>query len=230
MSEWHEVTLAGRQAAGTNLTELELETRGTPVAASYIRPGQFVKVSLPDKGEAFFAIASAPGARGTALELLVKGGAPLADALVALPLGSTVRLTQAQGKGFPLEEARGRRVLLFATGSGISPLRSLIDTLRRDRAAYGDVTLYFGVRTPDAFAYVDELDGWIQDQVRVVRVVSRPGDSGWDGLQGYVQAHVPDEPLAEAVAFLCGVKGMVQGVTEVLVRQGLRKDRLFLNF
>jgi NAD(P)H-flavin reductase len=189
-----------------------------------------VKLSLPERGEGFFAIASAPGAHGTALELLVKGGAPLADALVALPIGSTVKLTQAQGKGFPLEEAKGRRVLLFATGSGISPLRSLIETMRRDRAAYGDVTLYFGVRTPDAFAYLDELDGWMRDRIHVVRTVSRPGTSGWDGLQGYVQAHVPDEPLSGAVAFLCGLKGMVQGVTEVLLRQGLPKERIFLNF
>ena len=48
--------------------------------------------------------------------------------------------------------------------------------------------------------------------------------------QGYVQAHVPHEPLAEAVAFLCGVKGMVQGVTEVLVRQGVPKDRIYVKF
>jgi len=230
MSDWFEVTLIRRHPAAANLTKLELDVRGTPIPASYTSPGQYLKLSLPEKGEGFFAIASPPGARGDVLELLIKGGGALADALLALPLGTKVRATGPQGKGFPLEEARGRRVLLFATGSGIGAVRSLVGTILKERPSFGEVSLYFGARTPDAFAYAQELEAWSGAGIRVVRTVSQPGTSGWQGLQGYVQAHVPLEPLADAAAFLCGQKGMVQGVTEALVRQGLPRDRIYLNF
>jgi len=48
-------------------------------------------------------------------------------------------------------------------------------------------------------------------------------------------AYAPDEvfimlSLAGASAFLCGQKAMVQGVTEALERQGLPRERIFLNF
>lgn len=230
MSDWYDVTVVDRHPSAAGLTELDLDARGTPIPASHDRAGQYLKLSLPGKGEGLFAIASAPGARGDVLELLIKSGGALADALVALPVGATVQASTAQGRGFPLEEARGRRVLLFATGSGISAVRSLIGVIQQDRASYGEVTLYFGARTPDAFAYRSELDAWAHGQIRVIRTVSQPGASGWQGLQGYVQTHVPLEPLAEAAAFLCGQKGMVQGVTEALVRQGLPRERIYLNF
>ncbi len=230
MSDWHEVTVVDRHLSAANLFEVDLDARGTPIPASHLRAGQYVKLSLPGKGEGFFAIASAPGARGEVLEFLIKGGSALADALVSLPPGARVQASAAQGKGFPVEVAKGRRVLMFATGSGISAVRSLIGVLLQDRASFGHLSLYFGARTPDAFAYSAELDVWAAAGLHVVRTVSQPGASGWQGLQGYVQSHVPLEPLADAAAFLCGQKGMVQGVTEALERQGLPRERVFLNF
>lgn len=69
----------------------------------------------------FFAVASAPG-NGTALEFLIKPGAPdsAASLLVALPAGSEVAVSPAQGKGFPVDKipaADYPTVLCFATGA-----------------------------------------------------------------------------------------------------------------
>ncbi len=230
MSDWYEARIVSRQPEASALWAVELDIGGTALEGTHRLPGQYVKVSVEGVGESFFAIASAPDPRGHTFELLIKGGAPLADALMKLPEGAKVKLSAVQGKGFPLDNARGKNVLLFATGSGISPVRSLIETLRRDRPSYKHVRLYFGVRSPDAFAYADELDHWERDGIIVVRTVSQPGNSGWEGLTGYVQSHVADERLEDSVAFLCGQKAMVQGVTEALVRKGLAKERIFLNF
>ena len=100
----------------------------------------------------------------------------------------------------------------------------------RDRQAYGPVTLYFGVRTPDSFAYADELDHWEASGIRVVRTVSRPGASGWQGLTGYVQAHLGEEPVEDTLAFVCGQSGMVQGVMDALRGRGLTREAIHLNY
>jgi NAD(P)H-flavin reductase len=138
-----------------------------------------------------------------------------------------------EGGGFPLETARGKEVLLFATGSGISSIRSVIESVRRERAAYGEVTLYFGVRTPNAFAYANEFRHWEEAGIRVLRTVSQPGASDWQGLTGYVQAHVAEEHALGAdgaVAFVCGQSTMVQGVMQALAQRGLPRERIFLNY
>ena len=90
------------------------------LARAHERPGQLVKART-DAGETYFALASAPDPGATA-ELLVKRGGNIADALVAAAApGRTVALTRPFGAGFPMDEAEGRDVLLFAAGSGIGP-------------------------------------------------------------------------------------------------------------
>ena len=144
--------------------------------------------------------------------------------------GAQVQSRRPEGRGFPLVQARGRNLLLFATGSGISPIRSVIESVRQERSAYGRVTLYFGARTPQAFAYEDELQHWEAAGIRVVRTVSQPGASGWQGLTGYVQAHLGEVPVEDTLAFVCGQSGMVQGVMDALRTRGLPREAIHLNY
>jgi NAD(P)H-flavin reductase len=230
MNDWHPTTVADVLPAAEGLTELILDIDGTPLRGSHRAPGQYVRLALPGVGEGIFAIASAPEPSGARWEFLLKGGGALADALIRLRPGAEVRSTCPEGPGFPLTVARGKDLLLFATGSGISPIRSVIESLRREREAYGQVTLYFGARTPQAFAYEDELHHWEQADIRVVRTVSQPGASGWQGLTGYVQAHLGEEPVTGAVAFVCGQSSMVQGVMETLQARGVPRSSIHLNY
>lgn len=230
MTEWYPATLVARSPAAEGLTDLTLDVTHTALAATHQHPGQYVHVRLPGHEEALFAIASPPGATGQ-WDLLVKEGSGLPHALIHLPLGSDVEVSRPQGRGFPLELARGKDVLLFATGSGISPIRSVIESIRRERQVYGQVTLYFGARTPGAFAYTRDIEHWERSGVRVVRTVSQPGASGWQGLTGYVQAHLAEEPLAPGTeAFLCGQQEMVQGVIQALEARGLPASAIHQNF
>jgi NAD(P)H-flavin reductase len=92
------------------------------------------------------------------------------------------------------------------------------------------VTLFFGARTPQAFAYEDELHQWEAAGIRVVRTVSQPGASGWQGLTGYVQAHLGEESVEGALAFVCGQSSMVQGVMDALRTRGLPREAIHLNY
>jgi sulfhydrogenase subunit gamma (sulfur reductase) len=231
MSDWQTAKVLSKRRAADGLVHLILDVEGTPLAGAHAVAGQYVKLTLEGHKEAFFALASAPGE--DRFELLLKTGAPLADAVVALADGATVQISAPAGKGFPLDQAEGKQLLLFATGSGISPIRSVVSQVRLERAAFGPVTLFFGVRTPSNFAFEDEFHEWEAEGIKVVRTVSQPGASGWKGLTGYVQTHLTElgeGDLSGAVAFLVGQKAMVQGVTEALLRRGMKRESVFLNF
>lgn len=232
MNGWHEGRVAANEREAAGLHAVHIDVSGTPLVGSHSLPGQYVRLALPalpQAGEGMFAIASGPDQTGTSFELLVKGGSDLADALMTAEVGTRVLLTAPEGPGFPLDAARGRCVLLFATGSAIGAIRSLIHEILHERTAFKDVTLYFGARTPDAFAYEDEMDAWRARGIDVVRTVSRPGEAGWKGLTGYVQAHLPNAQLDDSVAFVCGQAEMVDGVREALRARGVADERIFLN-
>lgn len=221
--------IASRRVAAVDLVALAIDVTGTPLAGARVHPGQYVRVGLPGQDHTFFAIAATPEPERATLELLVKRGTPVADALAGAPIGAAVRVSPPLGRGFPLERARGRDVVLVATGAGISPIRSLIGAIRAARREFGAVTLYWGARTPASFAYLEELAAWERDGIHVVRTVSRPHGATWTGLTGYVQAHLPERDLARAVAFLCGQDEMVRGVADALAARGMPREAILTN-
>ncbi|RKH13698.1 NAD-binding oxidoreductase [Corallococcus praedator] len=230
MSDWHTATVGARAPAADGLTDLVLDLRGTALMGTHAHPGQYVRLRLPGQAPGMFAIASPPAPDGTHWEFLLKDDGALPSALLRLPMGTPVEVSRPEGPGFPMEKARGHDLLLFASGSGISAIRPVIASLHQERRAYGRVTLYFGARTPGSFAYARELERWQADDVRVVRTVSQPGASGWQGLTGYVQAHLGEEPLENAVAFVCGQAEMVQDVMAQLRLRGVPQSAVFLNY
>jgi NAD(P)H-flavin reductase len=207
----------------------ELESSGSArVLETYRQPGQYIRISVAGVGEGIFALAGTPG---ESFELLVKRGAALADALSNLPAGAEVGLTEAQGAGFPMGEARGHDVLLFAMGSGIAPIRATMLAIAREREAYGAVTLFEGQRHGEHFAFPSDRAAWVAKSISLIEVASQPTES-WAGRKGYVQAAVLEvKPrIDNAVAFLCGKKPMIEAVREVLAGMGMPKGRTYLNY
>src|SRR4051812_16153254 len=98
---WYEARVASNHPAAEGLFALSLDVRGTPLATAHTLPGQYVKLALGGLGEGFFAIAPPPHREATHLDFLIKGGAPLPEALKALPPGQAVRVSAPSGKGFP---------------------------------------------------------------------------------------------------------------------------------
>src|SRR5262245_30713367 len=137
MSKWYEAKIDAVQPIADDLTSITLDLHGTPLVGEHKLPGQHVKLSVPGVGEAPFAIASVPDAKSRRFDFLIKGGTHVADALSKLPRGATVRISKPTG-GFPIDKAKGRTLLLFATGSGISAIRSVIEAIVAERSAYGD--------------------------------------------------------------------------------------------
>lgn len=218
--------------AADNLHRLIIDL-GPAAAAAYTTPGQFVQAKTAADGKAgFFALASAPDPNNAGVvELLIKPAGEAAEALCAAPAGAAVLASAPMGKGFRVEAippADFGRVYLFATGSGISPIKALIESGRLDaRARAGEVVLYYGARTSEAMAYADRLAAWEADHgVRVVPVYSQSGG-------GYVQdafaAAGGGGDGAGVAAVLCGQKGMVEAVKEAL-GAGVAPEAILLNF
>jgi NAD(P)H-flavin reductase len=203
------------------------------LAAAHERPGQVLKVRT-EAGEGFFALATAPRPGGRS-ELLVKRGGRVADAAVAdAAPGRSLEITPPFGKGFPVEAAVGHDVLLFAAGSGIAPIRALVQHLSAQRDRFGRVTLFYGQRRGADFAYRNEHVQWERHGVRVVLCPSREDDA-WTGVRGYVQEVARSlgfggaEPSG-SVAFVVGMTAMVEDVRRTLAEAGVPKKSVHVNF
>ena len=131
------------------------------MAKGYATPGQFCQLRTSDDGKpAFIAIASPPDADGTTFELLVKRQEGTAGEICDMAGGDTIQMSPPMGPGFDMNKAPADQfpdTLLFATGSGISPIRALI---KSGALAGRNVTLYYGTAAPSYTAFIDEFKEW----------------------------------------------------------------------
>jgi NAD(P)H-flavin reductase len=231
-TDYHPVPVADAWDETASLRAVRLQLP-PPLAERHDLPGQVVKVKAAP-GEGFFAIASAP-ARDGRIELLLKRGGKVADAAIAGAVpGVDLAVTAPFGRGFPLAEAIGKDVLLFAAGSGIAPIRALLQRLVARRDEVNRIALFYGQRRGAEFAYRAEHLAWERRGVRVVLCPSAEDDA-WEGVRGRVQevARTLDfggARLADAVAYVCGMSTMVTDVRETLARAGVPPERVHVNF
>ncbi len=187
--------------------------------------GQFISVTFErdgGKGPRFYSIASAP--RGDnrfeiCLNLAPESG--VASLLDALKPGDEVHFTGPFGL-FTLREPLDPVSAFIATGTGIAPIRAMLQQLYR-RPYRGEVWLMVGVRREPDILYRDEFERLARENAgfHFLPVLSRP-DPEWTGLRGYVQQHIPRVLSSKDGfhAYVCGQRRMVEDVTRELMKIG----------
>ena len=196
------------------------------------RPGQWVNLAIdrPDGGEILraYSIASPPdGSSRFDLAITRVPDGPGSGFLHELAPGAEVRALGPHGF-FTREPGEGHPSLFVATGTGLTPMRSMIRAALAEGASE-PLWLLVGVRAPDDRLYLDEFEALAarHPNLQVRFTLSRP-PAGWGGLSGYVQAHVPElwreleagaAPGAEPHLYVCGLERMVS-----VVRNLARKD------
>lgn len=222
-----EVRLTDSRELSPSVRELTFER--TDGATFEFQAGQWVSLVLPlASGEARRAYSIASPPEGTprfslaVTKVETGAGSPY---LHGLAPGATLRAIGPQGF-FTRPLTAVQPSLFIGTGTGVTPLRSMI----RDALAKGDtspMTLLFGVRHLEDRFFQEELEGLAARHAnfRFAYTLSR-GDASWSGLRGYVQTHVEAawrelEGAGQGAphAYVCGLERMVGAVRELLRKQ-----------
>src|ERR1041384_6252349 len=121
-------------------------------------PGQVGVLRIAEEEPAYFAFAGAP--EDPELEILVKRTIGASVALFDMKEGEHVELINVAGHGFDLQKQRGRDLVFTAMGTGVAPLRSALRHVLNRKAAFGQLVVLYGARTPDDFCYPEETQAW----------------------------------------------------------------------
>ena len=215
-------------------------------------PGQFVQMKTVETDKpAFIAIANGPtNARATRrFEFLVKRPkegyrdattgeemASTAQKLCDAEVSTKVLVSEPMGKGFRVPSSEIGEVLCFATGSGISPVKSLLEEGFFDddeNTTKGREThVFYGTRDKEHTAFAEELKNTLGGRVNIIHAYSADGN-GY--AQDYFKRMVDSGELTlkdptKTIAVLCGQKEMTEQTIEVLEKVGVPRERILMNF
>jgi ferredoxin-NADP reductase len=177
-----------------------------------------------------YSIASAPAetARHGSLEFLVKvDGSNRFGAIVdSLQPGARIRV-QGPAGNFTLSGVSPATPLLFvAGGTGIAPLRSMIYEAL-DAGHTASLALVYSARTPDEFAYLDELRE-LANRGDLALTLTLTGEAqDWGHARGRTgPAHLSDLVTTDTMAYICGPPAMVKDLPVALMSIGLPRTRI----
>lgn len=204
-------------------------TLRTEDGAPYVYlPGQWVKLYLPGDLDRDYSIASAPSATmPSQIELVitrVDGGAG-SNALHGMPIGASLETLGPNGLFVREDAHRAHPALYVGTGTGLAPLRAMIEDELAAPTGQPQVLL-FGARRREDLLFEQELRTWADaGRIRYAPTLSQ-GDDGWTGRRGYVQRHLAElvSELPGAHVYVCGLSRMITEVRQVL-RAELGLDR-----
>jgi p-cymene monooxygenase electron transfer component len=193
--------------------------------------GQYASIKAPGLARARnYSFADAPQREGrNSLTFFIRKvpGGEFTEALFAGQLQGKPLAIEAPHGSFYLRPGNGPMVCI-AGGSGLAPLISLLEDMRKNRVRRS-CTLLFGARTQADLYALDQIaniaNAWLEP-FRFVPVLSQePLDSDWTGARGMVTDFIalPGEGdnLADAQGYLCGPPPMIDAGIEKLVAMGV---------
>ena len=225
-----EAALVGREL----VAERTMAFRFAKPADWTFRAGQFIDITLLDPADTDaegntrgFSIASAPSEDVIMIATRLRDTA-FKRVLQAVPLGTQVRIEGPFGN-LRLHNAARPGVVLTG-GIGITPFRSILVEAARAGGLPYPVIVFYANRRPQDAAFLDELRLLAEQDANLRFIPTMSGldaSTAWDGERGHINSAMLRRHLegaADAIYYLTGPPGMVQGLRTMLIDTGIDQD------
>lgn len=191
------------------------------------KPGQFGFVSAYGAGEAPFGLTSV-AYRKDGLQFAIRSVGTVTYALHQLEPGAKVGVRGPFGNFFPMDDYKGKRIMIIGGGIGFAPLRPVIATVLDNRKDYAEVVIINGARTPQDLCFAAEFDDWAKAPNTKVELTVDAGDENWKGRTALIPDVVADlKPSPEnMIAVICGPPIMIRFTLQGLKKLGFGDDQI----
>ncbi|HZY82107.1 MAG TPA: ferredoxin--NADP reductase [Cyclobacteriaceae bacterium] len=155
----------------------------------------------------------------------------------SLKPGSSIRVMEPMGQ-FTTEyvKTNKRHVVMFAGGSGITPMMSIIKSLITQEPD-SIVSLIYCNRNIDSIIFKNELEKWAtkyEGRLHVIHVLDE-APMNWQGYSGWLNhdmlvklfERIPNWGIEKTTYLMCGPEGMMKNVETLLNEHKIPKEKVF---
>jgi NAD(P)H-flavin reductase len=224
-----EVTASVEEAPG--IVTLRLRLRDDLERSRYrFAPGQFNMLYMADVGEVPISISSDPSDTEI-IDHTIRAVGRVTEAMARVKPGEVLGLRGPFGRGWPMDKARGRNILVITGGIGCAPTASVVGYAHARRDQYGAINVLHGVRKPSDMIFGDRFNNWCNAEGTVCMFASQEPGPGWTGRTGLVTGLLDDlAPGAiEGMTMMCGPEPMMRAVAEELLRRGRPIEDIYVS-
>lgn len=195
-----------------------------------VRPGKFFEVSIPRVGEAPISVS---GIGEDTIDLTIRKVGKVTDEIFDLLHSDRLFLRGPYGNGFDVELYKGKELLVVAGGTGLSPVRGVVDYFANHPDECKHISLVAGFKSPADVLFLADQIRW-RETVNLILTVDAldcdPGDMTCE--IGLVTEHLPSlkiDNYEEAAAIVVGPPMMMHFTCLQLLELGFKEENIWIS-
>ncbi len=192
-----------------------------------VKPGQFFEVSIPKYGEAPISVS---GIGKDYVDLTIRRVGRVTNEVFEHYKGDSLLLRGPYGNGFDIENYVGKEIVVIAGGTGLSPVKGIVDYFAEHPEKNNGMTLVAGFKTPNDILFVEEFSKWKKAMDVILTVDCAEGDTQCQ--IGLVTQFIPQIKLnnvKDAVAVVVGPPMMMKFSVQGLLDIGFQEENIWIS-
>jgi NAD(P)H-flavin reductase len=194
------------------------------------QPGQFNMLYLYGVGEIPISIVSDPEDEH-AYDHTIRSLGRVTRALAELKEGDYIGVRGAFGRGWPMQQAEGKDVVIITGGLGCAPVVSVINYVLNRREKYNRLVIMQGVKHANDLIWRSKYETWSKLPDTQVVLAASQGGQGWPWATGHITELVDqiDFDHKNCSVMMCGPEGMMLAAVKELLPRRVPETSIWLS-
>jgi len=192
-----------------------------------VRPGQFFEISLPKYGEAHISVS---GIGEDTVDFTIRRVGKVTNEIFENYVGDRLFIRGPYGNGFHIADYQGKELFVIAGGTGLSPVKGVVDYFARHREEAASVTLVAGFKSPKDVLFQEDFAFW-KERIQVIQTVDTAPE-GYEGPVGMVTKYILDLQISDIAntAFICvGPPVMIKFAVLEILKLGVPEKNIWVS-
>tara|TARA_B100000035_G_C21017694_1_gene562692 strand:- start:1263 stop:2126 length:864 start_codon:yes stop_codon:yes gene_type:complete len=201
-----------------------------PCRVETFNPGQFNMLYAYGTGEIPISI-SGDCSNQKYIVHTIRDVGKVSHALCNLKSGDQVGVRGPFGTTWPMDQLKGKDVVIIGGGIGLAPIRPVIFHILENRDDYNRVAIAYGARAPEEMLYPTQIMDWRSHLDMQVRVTVDSASPKWHGQVGVVTTLIPRLNFNpdNTAALVCGPEIMIRFAVKELISNGINPDEIWVS-
>ena len=191
------------------------------------RHGQFFQLSIPKVGEAPISVS---GKGDGFVEFTIRKIGRLTQGIFGLRPGDTLFMRGPYGNPFPIDRFKGKDLLVICGGTGMAPVKTLLNHFYDHPDEAKSVHLIAGFKDINCVLFTDELEKF-KGKFNVIPTLDNSSAPGFE--TGMVTAHIGKIPFDQFKDYNVAIVGppvMMRFAALECMKNGVPEDKIWVSF
>ncbi len=227
----HEAEIVERIQESRTIFTLRFCFTDTNIQKSFIfKPGQFNMVYLYGVGEVAISISSDPD-NHEFYDHTIRAVGRVSHALEKLSVGDRVGIRGPYGRGWPIDIAQNKDVIVITGGLGCAPVVAMINYIMERRNQFGTLKIMQGVKHSDDFIFRKRYAEWAKLPHTEVMVAADKTVASWPWYSGRITDLIQNikQNLEDTIVMMCGPEKMLEVAVQELLKKKANEQQIYLN-